>query len=203
MEQFEATKELLEHSNFYYIITTNMEGKYTYVNAHYANSFSVYNKFIVGLPFEITMHPDDVKVCEEVSLQCFANPGQLFPATIRKHNGKGGFVITQWEFKAIFDDNGKPKGIFCLGYDITKYADEQQQLKDAEYEIEKRKDILKEIAFQHSHLVRAPLSNILGLTDILTKMDIDTNIKNICQMILESSNQLDDIIKDVVGKSYK
>lgn len=201
--QFEATKELLENSNFFYIITTNMDGKYTYINAHYANSFTLYNKSIVGLPFEVTMHPDDVKVCEEVSMQCFANPGKMFPATIRKHNGKGGFVITQWEFKAIFNEDGEPDGVFCVGYDITKYADEQQQLKAAESEIKKRKDILKDIAFQHSHLIRAPLSNILGLADILEKMEIDTNVKNICKMIVDSSNQLDDIVRDVVGKSYK
>lgn len=79
------------------------------VNSHYANSFTLYNKFIVGLPFQITMHPNDVKVCEEVSMQCFTNPEKMFPATIRKHNGKGGFVITQWEFKAIIKENGEPE----------------------------------------------------------------------------------------------
>ncbi|MDB5247097.1 MAG: hypothetical protein JWQ40_1491 [Segetibacter sp.] len=203
MKHFQQTIELLENSNFYYIITTNMAGNYSYVNSHYAKAFSYISNEIVGKPFQITMHPDDIRVCEEVAVKCFANPTQMFPATIRKHDGKGGYVITQWEYRAMYKDNGEREGIFCLGYDITRYVAEQEQLKEAESEIEKKKDILKEIAFQHAHLIRSPLSNIMGLADILDKMEIDENVKNICKMIIESSNQLDLIVREVVGKSYK
>ena len=203
MKPFQQTIELLENSNFYYIITTNMAGTYSYVNSNYAKTFSYIKETIIGQPYQITMHPDDTKICEEVAVKCFANPDQLYPATIRKHDGKGGFVITQWEYKAMFKDNGEPEGIFCLGYDITKYMEEQQMLKAATVEVEQRKAILQEIAFQHAHLIRSPLSNILGLAAILEKMDIDTNIKNICKMMLESAIQLDNIVRDVVGKSYK
>ena len=203
MKQFEDIIKLLDRSNFYYIITTNMNGRYSYVNHHYASSFSYISDTIVGMPYQITMHPDDTKVCEEVAAQCFSNPTLMFPATIRKHDGKGGYVITQWEYKAMFTENGEPEGIFCLGYDITKYVDEQQLLANAKNEIEQRKDIMKEIAFQHSHLIRSPLSNILGLIAVLEKMDIDTNVRNICNMIMESSLQLDSIIREVVGKSYR
>lgn len=155
------------------------------------------------MPYEITMYPDDTKICEEVAALCFRYPEKMFPATIRKHDGKGSYVITQWEYKAMMNDDNEPEGIFCLGYDITKYVDEQQQLKAVEFEIEKKKDILKQIAFQHSHLIRSPLSNILGLADILNKMDIDQNVKNLCAMIVQSSNQLDNIIREVVGQTYK
>ncbi len=203
MKQFEETIKLLENSNFYYIITTNMAGKYSYINNHYAESFSYISETIVGMPYWITMHPDDTKVCEEVAAKCFMYPEKMFPATIRKHDGKGGYIITQWEYKAMMNDDNEPEGIFCLGYDITRYMDEQQQLKAAESEIEKKKDILKQIAFQHAHLIRSPLSNILGLADILNKMDIDQNVKNLCTMIVQSSNQLDNIIREVVGKTHK
>jgi PAS domain S-box-containing protein len=203
MQQFEQTIELLKNSNFYYIITTNMAGTYSYINGHYERSFSYISESIVGMPYQVTMHPDDTKVCEEVAAKCFAAPDQMFPATIRKHDGKGGYVITQWEYKAMFNENGEPDGIFCLGYDITRFVDEQQQLKVAETELERREGVMKEIAFQHSHLIRSPLSNILGLTAVLEKMDVDTNVKNICKMIVDSSLKLDEVIRDVVSKSYK
>jgi hypothetical protein len=203
MNQFEQTIELLGNSNFYYIITTNMDGKYSYINKHYATSFEHLHGKVVGMPYQMTMHPDDTKICEEVAAKCFANPDQMFPATIRKHNGKGGYVFTQWEYKAMFkDDNNKePEGVFCLGYDITKFVAEQIQLKEAESEIGKKSGLLDEIAFQHAHLIRSPLSNILGLADILDKIDIDENVRNICKMIVESSNKLDDVIREVVNKS--
>lgn len=180
-----------------------MEGKYTYVNNHYEKVFSKIHGAIVGQPYEITMHPDDTKVCEEVAAKCFENPDHVFPATIRKHDGKGGFVITQWEYKAMFDNDNNPAGIFCLGYDVTDYTIKSEKLEDANDLIQRKNLLLKEIAFNQSHVVRRPLANILGIAYILDKMDMDQNMKNLCNMLIESSNQLDDVIKDIVGKTYK
>ena len=66
MINFEDTINLLENSNFYYIITTGMDGNYSYVNTHYANTFGYVADNMAGKPYYITMHPDDTKVCEEV-----------------------------------------------------------------------------------------------------------------------------------------
>lgn len=66
ISNFEPTKKLLHDSNFYYIICTDNEGKYSYINNHYANSFNYIHQNFVGQPFYITMHTDDIKVCEEV-----------------------------------------------------------------------------------------------------------------------------------------
>ena len=201
MNQFEQTIKLLENSNFYYIITTDMNGRYSYINNHYSKSFEHLHGKVIGMPYHLTMHSDDTEICKEVAAKCFANPDRMFPATIRKHDGKGGYVITQWEYKAIFNDRNEPEGVFCLGYNITKFVAEEQQLKEAEMANEKKSEILNTIAFQHAHLIRSPLSNILGLTDILNLMDTDENIKNICKMIMESAGKLDDIVKEVVHKS--
>ncbi|MEJ8803457.1 histidine kinase dimerization/phospho-acceptor domain-containing protein [Pontibacter sp. H249] len=193
MTSFEETKRLLEDSTFYYIITTNMEGKYTYVNNCYNKAFKHIYGTILGQPYEMTMHPDDTKVCEEVAVKCFTNPDSTFPATIRKHDGKGGYLITQWEYKALLDVHGNPAGMFCLGYDITDYTVYHEQLKDAQ-------SLLKEIAFYQSHVLRRPLANIMGLAKILERMELDQNLRNICEMIIESSQQLDAVIKEAAAK---
>jgi signal transduction histidine kinase len=140
-----------------------------------------------------------MNTCIEVSAKCFANPDKLFPATIRKHDGKGGYVYTQWEYKALFDDSQNPAGMFCLGYNITEYVAERLELESAQKEIEKNLDIIDKITFKQSHLIRSPLSNIIGLVNIIDKTSMDSNNNNICDMILESSNQLDDVIKSIVN----
>ncbi len=203
MKHFEETKALLNESSFFYIITTNMQGEYSYINDHYANVFSHIERNFQGKPYNITMHPDDVGICIEVAGKCFENADKLFPATIRKHNGKGGYIITQWEYKAMFDDNNMPAGIFCLGYDITKFVEEKEQLESAQENIEKKSALLEKIAFQQSHLIRAPLSNIMGLTSILDKTTGDANTRNICKMILDSSVRLDDVIKSIVADTQR
>lgn len=203
MASFEETKQLLEHSTFYYIISTNMESRYTYVNNCYRKTFEPIHGPIVGERYEMTMHPDDTKVCEEVALKCFANPESTFPATIRKHDGKGGYAITQWEYKAMWDEAGQPAGIFCLGHDITAYMASYEELKHAQSLISQKESILREIAFNQSHVIRRPLANIIGLTKVLEKMKIDQNLRNICEMLLASSRQLDEVIKETADKTLR
>ena len=195
---FTQTKELLHNSAYFYVISVNMEGRYDYVNAHYDSVFSQLHGSIIDKPYQVTMHPDDTRICEEVSKKCFDNPEHVFPATIRKHDGKGGYIITQWEYKAMFDERNNPQGIFCIGYDITQLVVQQNDLSVARSAIEKRNDALKEIAFIQSHLVRMPLTNILALTDIIMKADVSNEIKNVVVMLNESATQLDNRIKSIV-----
>lgn len=207
---FAETIHLLDNSSFYYVITTNMEGVYSYVNKNYLNTFADIHGQIVGQPYYITMHPEDTKVCEEVAAKCLKHPTALFPATIRKHDGKGGYIITQWEYQAMFNDDGSPEGIFCLGYDITTFMKERSELQTSQSDLEETKEILerkkqalKEVMFDQSHVIRRPVANIIGLIHILQKMEVDQNLKNIVDMLLISTNELDDVIKRIVTKAYE
>ncbi|HEX8268482.1 MAG TPA: PAS domain-containing protein [Flavobacterium sp.] len=201
MKHFEETRNLLENSNFFYIICTGMDGNYSYVNPHYQRKFPQHQQ-LVGKPYYITMHPDDMQTCAEVAAKCFANPDKVFPATIRKDDGDGGYIFTQWEYKALFTEDGVPDGVFCLGYDITTYEIEKQLGRQRENEIGDKTRKLEEIAFQHSHLIRAPLSNVLGLAQVLAQSDADNNINNLCQLILESATKVDNVIRDIGGIAY-
>ncbi|MCZ4224923.1 PAS domain-containing protein [Pedobacter rhodius] len=194
----QETRALLESSKYFYIIISDMNGNYSYVNQHYADEFAYIHENFVGEPYYITMHEDDRKTCEEVSLKCFANPGQLFPAVIRKHDGKGGYLYTQWEYQAMFDEENMPQGIFCLGYNITQFVADRQNLEGAIDKIEKTATLLTQISFQQSHLIRAPLTNILSLSAILEKRSDDEQLRKICLMIMESATKLDLTVREIV-----
>ena len=201
MNYFTETISLLENSNFYYVIIAGMDSNYSYVNTHYADAFGYIAQNMVGKPYHITMHPDDTKVCAEVAAKCFQNPDKSFPATIRKHDGKGGYIITQWEYRAIFDDQNQPDGVFCMGYDITEYEKANQQLEVAKTEIKEKKNILEQIGWEQSHIIRRPVANIIGLVNILSKMEIDQNLSNICEMLSDSAEQLDKAVNSIVKKT--
>lgn len=67
-------------------------------------------------------------------------------------------------------------------------------------DIEDRNERLKRFAFMNSHLVRAPLANILGAVDHLAD-ESDLKKKNeLIELLKVSATDLDDVIKDV-GKS--
>lgn len=197
---FNSTKALLHNSDFYYIICTDNIGNYSYINQRYANSFKHIHTNLVGQPYYITMHPDDTKVCEEVGGKCYACPGKLFPATIRKHNGRGGYVITQWEF-VLMEEAGIPQGVFCLGYDVTEHEIVKNKVKKINKDLALKNDLLGEIAFEQSHIVRAPLASILGLVDLLKTCELNENTAEIVNMIEESSKKLDLVIRSIVNKT--
>ncbi len=83
----------------------------------------------------------------------------------------------------------------AIRYDITEEKTGQEKLLD---QLEK----LKEIAWIHSHMVRAPLAKIMGLTDLIKKqICTPEEEKELLNAIIDSSKELDDMIKSIVHKT--
>ena len=87
--------------------------------------------------------------------------------------------------------------IFCAGFfrDITR----RRKISD---ELVKQNQQLKEIAWTQSHMVRAPLTRIIGLANALQKGIIpDSERQQYLDYIKISSDELDDVIKDITAKT--
>ncbi|MCW2118873.1 hypothetical protein [Flavobacterium sp. 7A] len=68
--------------------------------------------------------------------------------------------------------------------------------------IEKRNELLKEITWIQSHVVRAPLSRLMAITAILKDNDVTEDERTFfIDNIIISSTELDTIIKEIVTKS--
>jgi K+-sensing histidine kinase KdpD len=194
--------EFLADSTLFYFVTTNVDGKYSYVNEKFDTTFLKATNHSIGQPFYTLMHPNDIKKCVAVQSKCFENPDLAFTVTIRKLSTKGTYIYSQWECKAMLDTNKNPCGIYCVGYDISKYVTKKIKLKQAQKENVEKETIIKEIVFQQSHLVRAPLTNIMGLVDaFLNEQLLNIDSSSTCEMILESAKQLDYIIRNIVKAS--
>jgi PAS domain S-box-containing protein len=199
MQSFEQTKLLLHNSSLYYMISVDMNSNYAYVNNRYHQSFDGLHGNLVGQHYSITMHPDDLEVCKRVSEQCFTYPDRVFPAIIRKHDGKGGYIITQWEYKAMFAEDHQPSGIFCIGNDITEFMQTTMDLEQTKESLIDAKLTLAQIAYIQSHVVRKPIANMLGLTVILDAMDVPHDVKGVITMITDSAKEVDKAIQTMVN----
>lgn len=70
--------------------------------------------------------------------------------------------------------------------------------------IEKQNKTLKEITWIQSHVVRAPLSRIMAITNLLKENDNTEEEKTfLIENMIISSNELDGLIKEIVCKSEK
>lgn len=182
MKSFQQIRTLLHNSTTFYLISVNMDSTYGYVNNHYKNLFEKEHGNLVGQHYSITIHHDDQEVCAAVAAQCFAEPENIFPATIRKHDGQGGYIATQWDYKAMFNENNQPAGIFCIGYDITEFM--------------KTTVALSQMEFIQSHVIRKPIANLLGLIGLLKTVRLSPESEQIMDLIDEASKELDNFIKE-------
>ena len=187
MNNFSQIINLLENARHYYIICTSMDGNYSYINQNYADRFRHVHDNFVGKPFHITMHPDDIAGCMAAGYKCLADKDALVPAALRKHDGKGGYVNTQWEFKGMFDDEGNPTGVFCIGYDITEFINQ----------LNEKNNLLRDIAYSQSHILRRPIANIMGVADILKQSDLPQEVNELLDILLENTRDLDTVIRQV------
>ncbi len=124
-----------------------------------------------------------------------AEPGMKSPG-IFKHIKKNGERI---DVEISYNDlnfEGK-EALLVLANDVTlKY-----QYIDA---IEKQNAKLKEIAWIQSHVVRAPLARLMGLVNLINMAEDDDpeiDRKEMMQHILNSTDELDKIIRDITNKT--
>lgn len=183
MTQFEEVKALLGNSVTYYLIAVDMNSNYSYLNQRYQDAFTSIHGNLIGKNYAVTMHPDDQQTCKIVSQMAFSYPESVFPATLRKHDGKGGYIITRWEYKAMFNEMQEPSGIFCIGHDITELMQTTGKLNQV-------KDI-------HSHLIRKHSANLLGLGKIIQESHDLTDVQDVAKMIVDSANELDIVIRKI------
>ena len=68
--------------------------------------------------------------------------------------------------------------------------------------IENQNKALKEISWTQSHIVRAPLANIMGLIFLLKENNnMEVKDEQLIALISESAEKLDQIIREIVKKT--
>lgn len=99
-----------------------------------------------------------------------------------------------------------------LGFVFYFLGKKQQQLQrfnnELNVQVADKDDIIKDNLAQirnikqtQSHVVRRPLSNIMGLISLLNMTQLSETQKEILEQLSESSKELDDVIRDIVQQS--
>ncbi len=85
---------------------------------------------------------------------------------------------------------GERIGMIGLASDITDYVKREKA-------IEKQNEKLRQISWTQSHLVRAPLAQLIGLIDLFASLNNEDRI-NALPLINSSAQELDEIIKETI-----
>jgi PAS domain-containing protein len=108
-----------------------------------------------------------------------------------------GHDLKKWhkiEFIPVYDETNEITGIAISTFDI--HAVKQIEFKNKQYAKQ-----IEEISWRETHLLRAPISNLLGITKLLNKPDSSVNEeekKALLQIIEREVLKMDVELKDIV-----
>ncbi len=142
--------DILRKSNLFYVLITSMEGVTVYVNDLYKSRFSFISDSLEGRYSEESIHPEHLERNRQAAKDCIDHPGKVVRVILRKaQNYLGVNYLTSWEYSLLRNAEGKPLGIYCLGYDITEA---EQQGRRAKLLNDKLGRIIDELPIAYYHI---------------------------------------------------
>lgn len=120
----------------------------------------------------------------------FDNHQTIITQTHQKKNKEK--IIAEVKYNKIIHNN--KEAIIIVSNDITKSIEHLN-------EIENQNEKLKDIAWIQSHIVRAPLTNILGLIQLINETE-SVKDKELLLHLNQSVQELDNSINEIVNKTH-
>lgn len=176
------------------IIITGKNRKTEWVNDAFISMTGYsFNEVIGKMPAEFLHGEATDKITEQEITDSILN-GKEYSGEILNYRKDGTKMWVQTTISPVEID-GKTDQYVAIFLDITDKKEHEEMIR-----LQNKK--LKDIAFASSHLIRAPLANILGLTNLLEECD-ETATAEIIGHLKSSAQKLDDAVKEMVTQANR
>lgn len=176
-----------------YIIKTDAQGNYTYVNDFFYERFGWDSK-IIGTSSLLSIIEEDRPKCLEVVGQCFAEPEVPHQVILRKPYHDHAVKSNHWEFKGILNAEGQVGEIQCVGYDVTLLVDNLERSKNLLALTNQQNARLQNFAYIISHNIRSHSANLTALVKFLQAATDPAQVAMFVQMLKTSTDKLAETI---------
>lgn len=144
------------------------------------------------------IHPDDAEQVIESTHTLFAQKKPVSRIYRNRHAVTGEYIWLYDYVQPILDDSGRITELYGSVKNITDLKDKEAHLKKTANELNDRYNELMQFNYIVSHNLRAPIANIIGLTNILNIPSMSVEEKPmIIQHIQTSTQKMDDLINDL------
>ncbi|WP_372920545.1 PAS domain S-box protein [Salegentibacter sp.] len=171
----------------------DLEGTYLFVSDSVTSILGIPQEEFIGKNAFDFIHPED-KEGVMASFMQVAEKSQVNIPSFRFRDSKGEWRSLETTI-TNFKDDPNIQGVVTNSRDIT-------ETRKLYIETMKRNKILKEIAWEHGHIVRAPLVRIMGLLDLIKEGHyMDWTKEEAIEIISDSVEELDQIISKTIRKT--
>jgi len=192
-EDLDIHLQSVMNSQAVYILKTDMDGNFTYLNEYFLHKFG-FSKELLGTNSMDTVYPEDRKTCVEAVQKCFEQPEKAHSVILRKYTVGGELKSGKWEFKALLGPQQELEEILCLGFDITEQVNAFNKANELLAVTQDQNTRLRSFAYIVSHNIRSHSSNISGITNLLQSNLSDEDRDMFVGMLVTSTNLLDQTI---------
>lgn len=195
-KQLEAEfyKSLIDN-DIIYIVKTDIEGNYSYVNDYFCKLLGMPRTDIIGRASLESIIPADHEKCMQAVELCFADPASSHKVLLRKNTTRG-LVTNYWDFKALLTEAGEIAEILCLGYEVSELVKKQAELEKLNNEVEFHNQQLSNFTHIMSHDIRNHIGNIQSLNYLMQQAN-EQEKKEYLSIMHESVNNLNNTIENL------
>jgi PAS domain S-box-containing protein len=155
-----------------FIVRTDMQGRYTYVNSAFFDHYDWMYDSPENLPGRFSLEsiiPEDHDKAIACVIKCIKAPEQPHQVILRKPKRDGGYFWSLWEFSAILDTQGQPVEIQCIGFDISEQKEAEDEILRLNAELEERvaqRTAELRLAKEQADIILQHAADAIVLTDV-------------------------------------
>jgi PAS domain S-box-containing protein len=165
----------------------------------YGNSIIGYDPLENAGLFQMDfLHPEDRKMVLSTFFEVLSKPGSIKLLEFRYKKPDGGYRWMESTFYNLLE-NSAVKAIVLNYRDVTLRKKEEEERQILIEQLTQTNDYLKQFGFIISHNLRAPLTNLLAISDLLAPDQIpNEQTATLLKAIKISTNQLNDTLNDII-----
>lgn len=154
--------------------------------------FRLYDGELIETNFEELLEGDG-KLTESAKAIVVEHKGKVENIRINLGNRRGDFVPFSASFNYIKSENNPRHNVLVIAKNVAALVEIQRRLEESN-------DDLKTLIYRLSHDIRSPLTNILGLTDIMGSLldaipqDISYPLQDVLKKVIFSAKKIDVIL---------
>ncbi len=177
-------------------------GNYKFVSESSYPILGIHPRDLIGKNAFDWIHPEDREAVLALFLK-ISEHRQIKTEPFRFMDGLGAYrwIVT---IATNMTDDPAVGGIVANSRDITEAVVKSKDLEVSNERYRQQNERLREIAWTQSHVVRAPLTRLMGLVDLLQTGDTgDMAVEMVLGLIKSSADELDLVVREIVRKADK
>ena len=193
------------------ILRLDAAGRIVFINRFAENLLGFGRGELAGRPALGTIVPETSSAGENLAArfaELLREPERFAVNENEVHSRDGRLVWVRWGNVPIRDEAGRLREILCVGIDLTEQKRAEDKLRETNRNLEQataraelanaaKSDFLANM----SHEIRTPMNGILGMANLLLDSRLDTHQQEFTQYIIQSSENLLNIINDLLDLS--